>query len=636
MLNSFRQFSGGLTTKILLVLLIASFALWGMEGMVGGPRGSHTLATVGKKTISTDSFQRELTMETEQLRRQLGANYSKDLMQRMNVPQFVLKRMIQQSLLAQEAEAIDLLPDDTAVALNIRKNPVFLNQSGLFDKARFEAMLRSQGLSEHKYVEQLRLEMASDKLLDSLAVDLPITPAMLSHAQSAFNQGRTVALYQLNAANQSAAPSEEELSQFHREHAERFTAPEYRTVQFVRFTAREVASAVKPAGDQAIREYYQSHTQQFSTPEKREIEQLLYNQEEKAREAYAQVRAGKSFADVAKAVEPLNKGSLSLGALEKKAVMENAADAVFSLKAGQTTEPVKSPFGWHIFRVAGIRPAGTQPLEKVRKDIEEQLKQSAYENAISDKINELEDALASGGTLAEAASGMRLKVESAGIFDKEGRTPQGSSASLPELDKFIDVAFRTEEKTESSVISSKNGVYYVLRVENITPEKLRPLADIRTDVAKAYAQYRHERAVSDLASTIEEEIRNGKPAKDIIAAHRLTPAAIGTITRDSKTMNGSVLLPSFVADVFGAGIGSLTKPSRDREGGYAMAYVTGTTPAQEAQLSETDATARKKELLRSMQEEMMMQYLNYLQIKYPVSIHENVLNRLVEANDAAR
>lgn len=640
MLNSFRQFSGGLTTKILLVLLIASFALWGVGDMLGGSRGSHSLAKVGKQEISVDHYRRELAIESEQVRRELGASYSRELLTRLNVPQFVLKRMIQQSLLTQEAEQMGLIPDDTTVALSIRKNPAFLNRSGMFDKARFESTLRNQGVSEKNYVEQLRMQLASDKLLDALAVDLPLDNTMLNRLQSAFTQGRTITLYTLSAQMfpASAAPKEEELATFHREHAEQFTAPEYRTVSFVRFNARDAATANTPVSDQAIREYYAAHEQLFHTPEKRELEQLLYDSEEKAREAYAQVKLGMSFAEIAKKIEPLNRNALSLGQVDKKAVLENAADSIFRLPAGGFSEPVSSPFGWHIFRVVSIIPEGTQPLEKVRKDIEEQLKQTSIESAVNDTINQLEDALASGSTLAEAAAILKLKVEQAGTFDKSGNNPQGAAnKAIPELDKFIDVAFKTDEKTESSVITSKSGVYYVVRVESIMPEKLRPLAEIRNEVTKAYQHYQASRQLSDLASAIDEELRGKKPVKEIISTHKLTPSASGTINRDSKMLNGTLLLPSLVSDIFSADIGTLTAPARDKDDSYILAHITAASAPSAATLSDSELMSRRKELLRTMQEEMMAQYIQHLETKYPVRIREEILTQLIEdTSDATR
>lgn len=632
MLNSFRSFSGSITTKILLLILIASFALWGIGDMIArGPAG-HTLATVGSDEITVDAFRRTFAQESENVRRQLGSNYSPELLKRLNVPQYVLQNMTQKSLLSQEAKHMGFIPDDTTVALEIRKNPLLLNSSGVFDKARFETMLRNQSMSEKAYVENLRMQLAIDKLLGSLAIDLPLTDTMLSTVQAAFNQGRTVTIYKLGGSA-SGTPKEADLEAFHKEHAELFTAPEARTVSFVRFSAD---SAAKAPTDKEIRDYYDSHTDQFATAERREVEQLLYSDEEKARDAYQQVKAGKKFEAIAKTIQPLNAKALSLGEVDKRSIPTEAADKVFALKRGEATEPVKTPFGWHIFRVVNVESEGTLPLEKARDAIIGELKQQSRDSALSDKMNQMEDALAGGSTLKEAAASMGLKVEEAGTFTRQGNTPGGSKdAQIPDLDRFVEVAFKTDEKTESSVIASKGGTYYVLRVESVAPEKLRPLAEVHAQVAQAYAEAQAMMQSADLASKIDEELARKTPAKEILSTHKLQPAASGTVYRNSKTLGGILLLPSFTQQIFSADMNGLTAPARDKEGSYLVALVSGTAPA--AADADKDLKSLKKDLSASMQEEMMLQYLRYLETQYPVSVRQDIFEQLMRGEqDASR
>lgn len=636
MLNSFRAFSGSIVTKILMGVLILSFALWGIGGLMGTSVGGHTLAKVGSQNISIESYRRELAMESDRVRRQLGANYSQELLKRLNVPQFVLRRMVQESLLQQEAKRMGFIPDDTTVALEIRKTPAFINHSGVFDKARFDSTLRNQGVSENTYVERLRMQIATDKLLDALAIELPVTDTMLSTLQAAYAQGRTITLYRLSPqAFATGQPTDAELQEFQKTHAEQFTIPEYRTVSFVRLVAPSAQAQLKQPSEERIRGYYEAHADQFRTPEKRDVEQLLYNSEEKAREAYEQVKLGKKFSEIAASIQPLNAKNLSLSNVEKKALPESAAERVFTLKVGGFTEPLKSAFGWHVFRVANITPEGEQPLEKVRPQVVQALQQEGLENALTDQMNQMEDALAGGSTLSEAAKTMGLSVEQAGTFNKEGKTPQGTvDQNIPQLDKFVDVAFKTEEKTESSLIASKGGVYYVLRVDTITPEKLRPFAQAKDDIIEAFKQYKGSKAAADAASEIESSLSKGKKAAEVIAEHKLSSSISGTVGRGSKTLGDIYLPPSFVSSIFSADIGALTTPAREKDGGYLIAQVTGVANVS---LEASAMKLSKKDLSQQMQEEMMIQYLRHLETLYPVDIRQDVLDQLVqEPGDAAR
>src|SRR5688572_30658442 len=115
MLNSFRSFQGSLTIKILLGFLILSFAVWGVGDMIGGPNRGGVLATVGDKEISAMAFMREYQAQAENMKRSLGANYSPELLKSMGVENYVLQRLAQKSLLAQEAKALGIVPPDSHV-----------------------------------------------------------------------------------------------------------------------------------------------------------------------------------------------------------------------------------------------------------------------------------------------------------------------------------------------------------------------------------------------------------------------------------------------------------------------------------------------------------------------------------------
>ena len=64
-------------------------------------------------------------------------------------------------------------------------------------------------------------------------------------------------------------------------------------------------------------------------------------------------------------------------------------EAVFSLKEGANSAPVKSPLGWHLFHVTDVEPGSTKTLDEVRDDLGQSL---ALEKAV-DNMFELANRL---------------------------------------------------------------------------------------------------------------------------------------------------------------------------------------------------------------------------------------------------
>ena len=79
---------------------------------------------------------------------------------------------------------------------------------------------------------------------------------------------------------------------------------------------------------------------------------ILVPTEAEAQAALKRVKAGEDFAKVAKEVskDPGSEGG-DLGWFTKDRMVPEFADAAFKLEPGQISEPVKSPFGWHIIQV---------------------------------------------------------------------------------------------------------------------------------------------------------------------------------------------------------------------------------------------------------------------------------------------
>ena len=64
---------------------------------------------------------------------------------------------------------------------------------------------------------------------------------------------------------------------------------------------------------------------------------------------------------------------------------------------------MRSPFGWHVLRVTGVEPAQSRPLDAVRDELRAALAQERAADLAFERANQVEDALAGGATLEEAA-----------------------------------------------------------------------------------------------------------------------------------------------------------------------------------------------------------------------------------------
>jgi len=626
MLNELRSLAGNLGAKLLLAFLVITFGIWGIGDMLRHNGRNVNIATVGDKNISLEEYQRSLRRETENVRQAIGENYSPEMLKTLDLPHHVLHDLVTQTLLKLESASLQIVPSDTDVVRRIRSNQRFQDSKGNFDKNIFEAFLRNNGISEKIYVDHLRQDIASGIIADTLMASVPLPETAVQTLYEARNQERTATLYILGTSSiPTAKPDDAQVEAYYHAHENEFKAPEYRSISYVSFTNADVQAKATVSEDE-LKGAYQERIDEFKKPERRVVDQLIYDSEDKAKKAAAMLKAGTSFDQVAKTTPIINKNATSMGKTQRDQLVESAEDAVFSLPKDGFTDPIQSPFGWHIFRVTAIEPPATASFEESRAAIEKDLKQKSGEEALNKMANSLEDSLAGGSTLPEAAKEFGLTIHTVGPLDRAGRSPDDSPAKgLPEFDKFIDTAFKTEEKTESSLVSSKGGLNYLLRVDSITPAHLRNLAEVKSQATANLQRQELNKHMAALAEDLAKKFSVASTREALITSDKLKISPVGPF-KQSDQKSGELKLPqSLKADIFSHKPGESTSAYPLDNGDYAIAVVKDIIPADKSSKNDKALADIREEIGNAARHEILEEYTRYLGGKYAITVNQSLL-----------
>ncbi len=166
----------------------------------------------------------------------------------------------------------------------------------------------------------------------------------------------------------------------------------------------QVRSRIK-VGEDEIKKYYDAHQQDFWQAPKIHARHILFilgnelteDQKEikrqKAREALKRIRSGEDFIEIAKTFseDVTAQSGGDLGVLEKGKMVSEFEEAVFSLKEGEVSDLIKTPYGLHIIRVDKIDSGNTLPLDKVQNEIVMKIRETKYSQAFEDYISELKN-----------------------------------------------------------------------------------------------------------------------------------------------------------------------------------------------------------------------------------------------------
>jgi peptidyl-prolyl cis-trans isomerase C len=139
-----------------------------------------------------------------------------------------------------------------------------------------------------------------------------------------------------------------------------------------------------------VRRYYQSNPQEFEKPEQVRVRQIVVDTEEEAKKVEEQLQNGTDFATLARekstAPEAEHGGDLGYFAMGD---MPAEFNVVFGLPKGGVSEIVKSPYGFHIFKLEEKRRAGKRGLDEVSKAITEKLLRQKEDKRYNQWLGEL-------------------------------------------------------------------------------------------------------------------------------------------------------------------------------------------------------------------------------------------------------
>ena len=152
--------------------------------------------------------------------------------------------------------------------------------------------------------------------------------------------------------------------------------------------------------EQRARELYIADREKYKTDEEAHVHQILIgttcrtNQQarEVAQGAWEEARAGKEdfltlAAKYSDAGEKAHKGG-DIGTGPIKRLVAPVREALAKLNKGEISEPVESPFGYHVLKLIDRKPAETKPFEAVKQEIIAAEKATLQRKRIEDAVGE--------------------------------------------------------------------------------------------------------------------------------------------------------------------------------------------------------------------------------------------------------
>jgi peptidyl-prolyl cis-trans isomerase D len=572
---------------VLIIAFVGGFLLVDSSGLLGrAPVTTNTvLATVNGEDLLYLTWESAVSTLDQQESQRLGRGLTLD--ERRELEDRAFDELVNEILLRQEYQrrGIAVTDDEIRDAARsspppgVEQNPEFQTE-GQFDITKYQRFLaspiaRQQGLLlglESYY----RAEIPKQKLYDQIASDVWVSDARLWQLFRDRNDSASVSFVafrpEMSASVEAASVSDADVSAFYNKNKALFERP-----------GRAIVSLV--AVERAV-------TAADSADARARIEALR-----------AEIVAGASFADVAmRASEDSGSGAMGgeLGRGTRGRFVPAFEEAAYALQEGEMSQPVLSPFGWHLIKVDRKR-ADTLDLRHLLIRVQQSDSSAAATDRLADRLAAVAAGSSEAAAFDDAATELGLPISSLVVTEYEplsfaGRYVPGISAW----------AFGGVSVGESSDLQDAPEAYYVARLDSLRLGGVAPLADVKDDIRRRLEREAQIKALVPTAKRLVAAARGG----DFDAA----AAAAGQSVERAGPFTRSALVPGLgqfteaVGAAFGLpGVGSVSEPIVTRDAVYVL-RLEAFTPSDSTDF-ELMKPVFRMQIVQSLKSERVQQYV---------------------------
>ena len=634
MLQMIRDQVKGWLAVVIFTIMIIPFAFWGINYYFEQGGGIIAIEVNGEEITLAD-FQRAYQDTRAQWQSISGAPVREDA--EPLIKQRVTEDLIQVELLVQAAKKAGLYVGDEEAWRLIRQVPAFNDDNG-FNMAMFELAASQSGLTPPGFLSRIKRDMAVEQLRNAVFATEFITQPEMSGYSGILNQTRDLSYAMLSSdrLKETLEPTDDEIQSYYDQEG-RFMEPERVRIGYLVLSLAKIAEEVY-LEDGELESWFDENRQNYEVEETRKVKQILVKlpeepseetvagMKEKAGELYERVRRGEDWEDIVvnhsgryeEAVEFSEFGFLTKGAMEPE-----VDDVVFSMEAGESSEPVQSRLGFHIMAVDEIQGGTEATLDSIREEVEQDLRQEKA----AQQLYELTDRLAeltyeSPDTLEVAAEELGLDIQTSDYLSRED--PGAGIVSEPGV---ISAAFSDEvllEENNSELLELDNDRYMVLRVLDHLTSFKSPLDDVRDEINTRLKFEQARDRTRDRGETVLEQLRQGKSKDDLALEFSLDWNTASGITQDDETVNRAVLRAAFRA-----GVPEADRPVYDGvslgTGDYAVVIVHSVAMADPDTMEDEDLAVVRGQLLQAYTASAWAGFNEDLQVDADVTVYEDAL-----------
>ena len=627
------RFSGPFVKIILGIIGVVFGGFFGIQGL-NNARVETFVARVNGREISQQEFRERFDMYRNQMQRAMGPQFDARSVDTPERKREMLDQMINEQLILDADEKLGTSMPAKRVFDEIASYPAF-QTDGKFDKDRYRELLAAQHRSPGQFEDLVRRDLETRDLPMQISQSAVVTDADVDTYLRLRDQTRDFRYVKLEKPAPDAKIADADVESYYKEHSADFMTPEKVSIDYIEIDAAKLPLDAK-ADEAALKQRYDEQKSRFIAPEQRLASHILVKVDknadapaqkaalEKAQKIAHDVKSGgRDFAAVAKA-ESDDIGSKAqggdLGWLEKGVTNPAFEAALFELKKGDVSDPVKSDEGYHVIQLRDIKAEKVRSFDEVKGELAKQYLEGERERKYSDISGRLTDSIYQDpSSLEPAAKELGLKVEKAGLFARTGG--EGIAANPAVVKAAFSNTVLTEGNASDPIELGPNHIV-VIHLDQHEKSVPKPLDQVREEIRKRIGDEQLAKQARERADALFARLEKGEALEHVADELKLKVAQEKDVGRNAANVDRQL-----VGVVF-----KLPRPAADKPSlgkvpmagdTYALVAVDAVKDGDPAKLDAKTREAARNQLRQGVSAEAVRGYLDSLRKSAKIEIAED-------------
>ncbi|MGB6241311.1 MAG: SurA N-terminal domain-containing protein [Castellaniella sp.] len=563
---------------ILLILVVPSFVFLGISGY-SVATADPAIAEIGTLSVTKEEFIQAQRNQLQQMQESTQGRFDPALLDNPQARQALLDQLIDRKIQIAVATQERFSISDNTLRRAIAAMPQ-VQVDGQFSADRYHEVLASIGASPRDFEASQRAELALDTVLGPVRDTAALPQPVLDGLKQALTEERTVRLrvFQAKDYAKDVKVTPQDIKAWYDAHQDDLRLPEQVSADYLVLDEAAAVASVSDVTEAQLKDYYEQNKTRYVVPARVNVSHILVKLPAGASDE-ADKTALKAAQDISRRArtEPSQFGDLArkesqdagtardggqLGWIQRGTLPLPMEQAVFALKQGEISDPVKGPDGYHVFIANEVQPEKGETFDEARTKVEAEVRRQLAAERFADMATKLTGLVYDNpSSLDPAGKELGLQVRQVQgiardrLLSADEAGPQAAAAS-PDAAMLGDVRVRQAlfsrqvltDKQNSGVIEISPDAMVVVRVNTVTPAHVPDLdkvqAHIQTQLeaeqAQAAAVAAGEKALAQLKETASTE-----GFLDPITISRLDPAGLSKSVMDAAFSLPRQPLPTY-------------------------------------------------------------------------------------------